>query len=299
MKVTDMKKQNRKDWLWACLFILPTVGGLYVFFLYPMVYSIYISLTKWNHLIAPKFVGLANYIRLFKDEGVYKEFFNTFFFVIVLVPLIIIISLLMANMMKNKSALTGFCRTGFFLPYVLLPVVCAMVWLIIFNSRYGLINTLLRQAGLPEPSWLSDQWLVRIAVVVIGIWASVGYYTVLILAGLQNIPQQYYEASEIEGAGEWRQFFHITIPLVSPQLFFSTVIAVITTFKMFDYIFIFGKGNPIVLDNIRTMAFGIYERGFTYLEMGYASAEAILFCTLILIVTLFQQIGQKNWVHYG
>jgi multiple sugar transport system permease protein len=292
-------KKKYSDWFWALLFIGPTVAGLYIFFLYPMLNSIYISLTKWNHLTKPEFTGIANYLRLFKDGEIRGELFNTVFFVVTMVPVIITTSLFLANVLNKHSRLTGFFRTVFFLPYVVLPVVTAQVWLIMFNSRYGLVNAVLGMAGLPQPVWLSGVWTVRIVIIIVGLWASIGYYGVIILAGLQNIPEHYYEACELDGGSPWQKFLHITIPLVTPQLFFCVIIAVITTFKMFDYIFIFGKSNEFVKESIRTMAFGIYERGFTYLEMGYASAEAIVFCIIILGVTVIQNIGQKKWVYYG
>jgi multiple sugar transport system permease protein len=287
------------DYLWAFLFIAPTVLGLYIFFLYPMISSVYISLTKWDQLSAPEFVGLANYVRLFSDAGIFTEFMNTLFFVVTMVPLIIIVSLLLANMLNQQSRFTGFYRTVLFLPYVLLPVVSAQIWLIMFNSRYGLINAVLKAAGMPQPSWMGSAGLVRMVIIFVGIWTSVGYYAVIILAGLQNIPKQYYEACELDGCTPWKQFIHITVPLVTPQLFFATIIAVISIFKMFDYIFVFGKTNVFVRETLRTLAFGIYERGFTYMEMGYASAEAVLLCAIVLGVTIIQNIGQKKWVYYG
>jgi multiple sugar transport system permease protein len=288
-----------KDWLWALLFIAPTVAGLYIFFLYPMLSSVYISFTKWNHLTPPEFTGIANYIRLFSDKEILLEVFNTLFFVIVMVPVIVSASLLLANTLNKRSAFNGFFRTVFFIPYIMLPVVSAQIWLIMFNSRYGLINSILKVFSLPQPVWLAEQWTVRIVIVIVGLWASIGYYSVIILAGLQNIPDQYYEACELDGGSRRHQFFHITIPLVTPQLFFCTIIAVISLFKMFDYVYIFGKSNDFVRQSIRTMAFGIYERGFTYNEMGYASAEAMVFCVIILTFTVIQNIGQKKWVHYG
>jgi multiple sugar transport system permease protein len=294
-------KISRKyvDYLWAFLFIAPTVLGLYIFFLYPMISSVYISLTKWDQLSSPEFIGLANYVRLFSDEGVFTEFMNTLFFVVTMVPLIIIVSLLLANMLNQKSRFTGFYRTVLFLPYVLLPVVSAQIWLIMFNSRYGLINAVLKSVGMPQPSWLGSAGLVRLVIIFVGIWTSVGYYAVIILSGLQNIPKQYYEACELDGCTAWKQFIHITVPLVTPQLFFAAIIAVISIFKMFDYIFVFGKSNVFVRETLRTLAFGIYERGFTYMEMGYASAEAVLLCAIVLGATVIQNIGQKKWVYYG
>jgi multiple sugar transport system permease protein len=293
------RKRKYREWLWALLFVGPTVLGIYLFYIYPVFDSVYISFTKWNHLSRPEFIGIANYIQLFRDPQVLKEFFNTLFYVISIVPATVVFSLLLANALNKKTPLTGFLRTTFFLPYMLLPVVTATVWRIMFNTRYGLINTVLGNMGLPQPAWLVGEYSVRMVIMAVSLWASVGYYGVILLAGLQNIPRQYYEACELDGGGSWHKFMHITVPLVTPQLFFVVMITVISVFQLFDYVFIFGKGSPSVKENIRTMAFGIYERGFTYLDMGYASAEAIVFCILILGVTLVQNYGQKKWVYYS
>lgn len=293
-------KKKHQDWIWAYLFIAPTVIGLYVFFLYPMVSSVFISFSRWNHLTKPEFIGFANYIRLFKDPEIWKELQNTLFFVIVSVPLTVGTSLFLANALNGKHLpLKNSFRTVFFLPYVILPVITAQIFMIVFNSRYGLMNGLLEFVGLPQPAWLSNVWLTRMVIVIATLWASTGYYTIIILAGLQNISPQFYEACDIDGGSLWIKFRHITFPLVTPQLFFCFILSIISSFKMFDYIFVFGKTNVIVLETIRTMAFGIYERGFTYLEMGYASAEAIIFSIIVLSVTIIQNIGQNKWVHYS
>jgi multiple sugar transport system permease protein len=298
-KNSRFPRRKYKEWLWALLFAGPTVAGIYIFFIYPVFDSVYISLTRWNHLSSPEFIGLANYIRLFRDPQVLKELFNTLFYVVTIVPAMLIFSLLLANALNMKTPLTGFLRTAFFLPYMLLPVVTATVWRLMFNSRYGLINVVLGRLSLPQPLWLSGEYSVRLVIMVVSLWAGVGYYGVILLSGLQNIPRQYYEACELDGGGSWHKFIHVTVPLITPQLFFVIMITIISVFQIFDYIFIFGKSNPAVKENIRTMAFGIYERGFTYLDMGYASAEAIVFCVLILCVTIAQNYGQKKWVHYS
>jgi multiple sugar transport system permease protein len=293
------RRRKYKEWLWALLFVGPTVLGIYLFYIWPVFDSVYISFTKWNHLSSPEFIGLVNYVRLFRDPQVLKEFFNTLFYVVTIVPAMVVFSLLLANALNKKTPLTGFLRTAFFLPYMLLPVVTATVWRLMFNTRYGLINAVLGNMGLPQAAWLSGEYSVRLVIMVVSLWASVGYYGVILLAGLQNIPRQYYEACELDGGSPWHKFLHITIPLVSPQLFFVVMITVISVFQLFDYIFVFGKSNPAVKENIRTMAFGIYERGFTYLDMGYASAEAMVFCMLVLGATVIQNYGQKKWVHYS
>lgn len=299
-ELTMQLQRKHKDWMWAYLFIAPTVLGLYIFFLYPMVHSVFISFTKWNHLSSPQFIGLENYKRLFSDATIFLEFKNTMFFVLVSVPLTVGISLFLANALNKKHLLgKGVFRTIFFLPYVILPVITAQIFMIVFNSRYGLVNGLLRLVNLPQPAWFSNALLTRFVIVLVTLWASIGYFTVILLAGLQNISTQYYEACDIDGGSWWVKFIHITFPLVTPQLFFCLVLSIINSFKMFDYIFVFGKSNVIVRENIRTMAFGIYERGFTYLEMGYASAEAIIFSVIVLTITILQNVGQKHWVHYS
>jgi multiple sugar transport system permease protein len=284
----------------AFLFIAPVVLGLYIFFLYPMAHSVFISFTEWNHLNPPQFIGLKNYQRLFNDPTIWLEFKNTLFFAVVSVPLTVGASLFLANALNKKHLLgRGVFRTIFFLPYVVLPVITAQVFMIVFNSRYGLVNGVLRLLHLPQPMWLSNVMLTKFVIILVTLWASIGYYTVILLAGLQNISPQYYEACDIDGGSWWIKFSRITLPMVTPQLFFCLVLAIINSFKMFDYIFVFGKSNVIVRESIRTMAFGIYERGFTYLEMGYASAEAIIFSVIVLTVTILQNVGQKHWVHYN
>jgi multiple sugar transport system permease protein len=281
------------------LFIAPTVIGLYVFFIFPMLSSVYISMTKWNSLTTPEFVGFANYLRLFKDPTIAKELLNTVLFTVSAVPLTIACALLLANYFNRRSAGTGYFRTVFFLPYIVLPVVTAQIGMTMFNSRFGLVNRILSCFGAPPIQWLTDPWLVRSVIVVICLWASVGYYAIILLAGLQNIPKHYYEACELDGGGSWHKLMHITIPLVTPQLFFALVMATISVLKMFDYVFIFGKSNLYARESLRTMAYGIYERGFTDMDMGYASAEAILLCAFTLGLTVFQNKAQKRWVHYS
>ena len=294
-----IKKKTIFSILWALVFVGPTVGALYIFTIYPIIRSFYISFTNWDHLNPVRFIGWANYIRLFQDPLIAREIFNTLFFVVTCVPLIMITSLTLANALNKRTALTGFFRTVFFLPWVVLPIVIAIVWLIMFNTRYGFINIVLGMMNMPQPAWLANEWSVRLVIVFVYIWGALGYFSIIILSGLQNIPEQYYEACELDGGGRFWKFFKITMPLVTPQLFFIAIIGAIWLFQMFDYIFVFGRTNIFIRDSVRNMAYGIYERGFTFMEMGYASAQAVIFCLMILTITIIQNIGQKRWVHYG
>jgi multiple sugar transport system permease protein len=299
MAISARSRRRYKDWGWAAVFIAPTVVGLYLFFIFPMLSSVYISLTKWNSLTEPEFIGLANYVRLFRDPTVYTELLNTIIFTVAVVPLTIASALLLANSFNRSMFGTGYFRTVFFLPYIVLPVVTAQIGMTMFNSRFGLVNHILALVGAPPVQWLTDPWLVRGVIVSICLWASVGYYAIILLAGLQNIPRNYYEACELDGGGSWHKLTRITIPLLTPQLFFAFVMATISVLKMFDYVFVFGKSNLYARESLRTMAYGIYELGFTAMEMGYASAEAILLCVFTMGITIFQNVAQKRWVHYS
>jgi multiple sugar transport system permease protein len=236
---------------------------------------------------------------MFSDSNILTELKNTIFFVIVSVPITIASALILANALNTRKLPgKGIFRTVFFVPYVILPVITAQIFLILFNTRFGMVNGFLAFLGFPGVSWFADATLTRLIIVLVTLWANVGYYTIVILAGLQNISIQYYEACDIDGGSAWTKFIHITIPLVTPQLFFCFILSTIVSFKMFDYIFVFGKNNVLVLENIRTLAYGIYERSFTFLDMGYASAQAIVLTVIVLSITILQNIFQKRWVHY-
>jgi len=168
-----------------------------------------------------------------------------------------------------------------------------------FNSRFGLVNALLKLINLPQPLWFENEWLVRLIIIISVLWAGIGYNSIIILSGLQNIPEQYYEACDLEGGNGWHRFIRITVPLVTPQIFFISTINAINVFQLFAPIYVFGKTNLFVRESVRTLAFGVYERGFTYYEMGFASAQAIVLCIIILAVTILQSINQKKWVHYS
>jgi multiple sugar transport system permease protein len=288
-----------KNMCWALLFAGPTVFGLYLFFIYPMFKSVYISLTKWDGLSSPQFIGIANYVQLLSDPTVGKELFNTAFFIVLLVPITVVLALLLASAFDKRLPGTGFFRTVFFLPYVMLPVVTAQIGMTMFNSKFGIINQWLAWLGVPAVQWLTDPWLVRSVIVLMNLWAGIGYYAIILLAGLQNIPRQYYEACELDGASAWRKLTNVTVPLLTPQLFFSVVMATIGAFKMFDFIFVFGKSNLYARESLRTMAYGIYERGFTFLDIGFASAEAVVLGAFMLIITIAQNMSQERWVYYS
>jgi len=289
--------KKHSDYLWAYIFIAPTVIGLLLFLIGPIFYAFYISLTRWDNLNPPVFIGIDNYIRMFSDPQVIGEVWRTLLFAAFIVPLTVAVSLLVAYLLNMKIPAIGFFRINIFLPYITLPVASAMVWQSMFNTRFGMINGFLRMMELPVVDWLGDTSSVFGIIVAMTVWAGMGYYSIILLVGMKNIPKTYYEAALIDGANRLQLFFKVTLPLLTPQIFFVVTICTIAAFQMFDAILVFGQ-SVIIRDGIRTLSFGIYERGFTFHMMGYASANAMILLVMIMIVTVMNFILQKFWVHY-
>jgi multiple sugar transport system permease protein len=189
-------------------------------------------------------------------------------------------------------------RTLYFLPVVTMPVAVGMVWKWLYNTDYGLINYLLGLFHLPQPSWLFDPNIALFSVILVYVWMTIGTNVILLLAGLQGVSTSYYEAAQIDGASKFRQFLNITLPLITPTLFFVFITSMISSLQMFDLIFVMIGDNNALLDPLRTIVFGVYESGFKYSQMGIASAQAFLLFLAILAITIIQFIYQKKWVHY-
>lgn len=278
----------------------PVMLGIAVFLIGPLFYAFYLSLTDWDGFVKANFVGFRNFGRLFLDRELYVELFNTLKYMIGVVPCTIIIALGIASLLNSKVRGRAFFRTAFFLPMVTMPTAIAAVWRWLYNSQYGLVNYLTRPFGW-NPMWLGDPRYILIAVIIVAIWSGIGYASIILLAGLQNIPKTLYEAAEIDGAGALRQFTQITVPLLSPSIFFLTITSMIGAFKAFDLIFMFSGGgisSGPTSQAVRTMVYGIYHKGFVLMQMGYAAAEAVVLFAIILLVTLLQFYLQKKLVFY-
>ncbi len=289
--------RQRREMMWAYLFIAPTVIGLLLFLIGPIFFSGYISLTKWDNLSPPEFIGIDNYIRMFQDPEILLELKNTLIYTVFSVPLTVIFGLIIASFLNQKIPGVGFFRAAIFVPYVTLPTAAALVWLSMFNVRFGMINGIIKLFGGKSVPWMTEPSLIMGIVIAMGVWVNVGYYTVILLVGIKNLSVSYYEAAKIDGANGVTTFMKITIPLLTPQIFFVTTMAMINAFRVFDPVYIFGK-TEFARSSIRTMVYGIFDRGFTYHEMGYASAEAMILFVIILGVTILQFRMQDKWVHY-
>ncbi|MFF4195432.1 carbohydrate ABC transporter permease [Nonomuraea sp. NPDC001831] len=291
-------RRSRRDWLWGYGLIAPMALGLAVFYLWPIVQTLYLSFTESGVFGGQTWVGLDNFAALLGDEEMAGALRNTLLYsvlVLVGVPLSIVIAALL-----NVPGLRGlgFYRTLYFLPVVTMPAAVGLTWRYLYNGDFGPINYLLGLVGIDGPYWVSDPEFAIYAVAVVGIWTSLGYNAVLFLAGLQGIPKHYYEAASIDGAGRVRQFFRITLPLLTPTTFFVVVITLINTLQVFDLVYLMIDTKSPALAGSRTIVYLFYEQGFVQNSRGYAAAIAVVLLALILMLTAVQFRLQRRWVHY-
>ncbi|WP_408609345.1 carbohydrate ABC transporter permease [Defluviitalea raffinosedens] len=282
------------------MFILPTVIGLIILNIIPIFRTLYQSFFKTGAFGKGNiFVGLENYRKMFNDEAVWQALINTFKYAIVEVPFSIAIALVLAVLLNREIKGRTIYRTIYFLPMVAAPAAIAMVWRWLYNSEFGLINHILNSLGLPSVNWISDPKIAYISIAIVGIWSVIGYNMILFLAGLQEIPTDYYEAAEIDGASAVKQFFSITIPLISPTMFFVTVTRVIAALQVFDSIYMMiGITNP-ALYKTQSLVYLFYKYSFVEYNRGYGSAIVMLLLAIIMIITAIQVICQKKWVNYN
>lgn len=292
------KRRFNKEWFWSYVFIAPMVIGTLVFGIFPLFYSLNISLLNWDGIGEKTFVGLQNFTNLLHNEKFFFEIKNTLVYTLTYVPLCIFFSVIVAVLLNQGIRATGIYRVIYFLPNIVMPVAAVMVWRFMLNSKFGIVNLLLRFLHLPAPNWISDPGFVLSAIVIVSVWSGVGYNAVILLAGLQGISPELYESARLDGSGPLNTFFKITIPLVSPTLFFLITMGVMGGMKAFDIVFSFANSSGPLQDATRTLVYGIYERAFNFLKMGEASAEAVVLFVLIMIVTAVQFALEKKWVHY-
>ena len=280
----------------AYLFILPSFLGFAVFLLVPMVMSAGLSLYDWELLRPPVFIGLDNYYDLVRDPLFKTVLFNTAYYAFGLVPLNIVVSLGLALWLNTKLRGLTFYRLAFFLPVVTVTVAVSLIWKWMYEPRVGIINSTLALVGITGPTWLGDPAWAMPALIILGLWKGFGYNMVLFLAGLQGIPPTLYEAAMIDGASAWQRFWKITLPLLSPAMFLAVILTVISSFQIFDQAFIMTAGGPSNATN--TIVLYIFQNGFQFFKMGYASAIAWALFAVIFSFTLIQMWLQRHWVQY-
>jgi len=295
-----VSRREKSEFLWGWLFLLPTMAGLIILNIIPIFQTIYQSFFKTGAFGKGNvFIGLGNYSKLLQDDTVWQALWNTFKYALVEVPFSIAIALVLAVILNGKIKGRSIWRTIYFLPMVAAPAAVAMVWRWLYNSEFGLINHLLNRIGLSSVNWISDPGIAYISVAIVGIWSVIGYNMVLFFAGLQEIPRDYYEAAEIDGAGGVKQFFYITLPLISPTMFFVTVTRVIGAMQVFDSIYMMmEKSNPALVKT-QSLVYLFYKYSFVEGNKGYGSAIVMLLLLVILLITVIQLLCQKKWVNYN
>lgn len=286
----------RSEWIWAYAFIAPTILGLAVLNIIPFFQSVWLSMQD-KYTGAPT---VGNYVRMFTEDGLFwRSNLNTLLFTLLTVPVGVFLSLIFATLLNRGIKGRNLYRGIFFLPLVCAPAAVAMVWKwVVFNSQSGFLNYLLGRIGITGPEWISDPNTVMFSIAIVAVWSSVGYDLVLLLAGMQSIPKVYYEAATMDGVSPLQQFRYITVPLVSPTLFFVIVMRTMNALRQFDLSFMFAKDTDPTFPAVQTLIYLFYRETYVKLNQNYGSAIVIWTMILILALTVLQFRGEKRWVNY-
>ncbi|NUT45144.1 MAG: sugar ABC transporter permease [Thermoactinospora sp.] len=291
-----VSKIRHRDGWWAAFFLAPQVAGLFVFLIFPLGFAVALAFMKWDGLGDKSWVGFDNFATMLTDQDFGTAIWNTLKLALMTVPVGLGLALVIAvalNTIKGK----GFYRVLYFLPVVTSSVAVALMWQVILASGdYGILNNTFLKWGITLPAWLEDPVWVQVAIAVVTIWSSLGLNVVIFLAGLQTIPPQLVEAARIDGASPVRIFRSVTLPLISPTIFFTLIVSLISSLQAFDQIYVLV--DPQHNDGARTIVYQVYELGFQKFEFGLSSAAALILLVLTLIVTLVQFGAQKRFVHY-
>lgn len=293
-----VNKRKIKDWVAAYIFIAPVTIGLFVFYIWPFIQNVWFSFNDVNKFNIATFVGLQNYKEMIGDQEVWTTFGNTLKYVVCTVPIGLFLSICCAALLNTKIKGTSIYRTLYFLPSVTMAAAVAMVWKWIYNEQMGILNSVIRMLGGEGHGWLTDSKTALYCIMLVGLWMSVGYNMIILLAGMQGISKTYYEAAAIDGASSLTSFFKITVPMLTPTIFFVMITSIISAFQTFDVIYMMiGKTNP-AYSSTQTVVMLFYRKAFDYGYKGYAAAISILIFAVIMLVTVVQLWGQKKWVNY-
>ena len=282
---------------WALLFLAPTLLGLVVLSAGPVLATLAISLTEWDLLRAPKLVGLDNFVQLASDERFLKALRNTAFYTLTSVPLGMLISLFLALALNQTIRGIAWIRTAYFLPVVTSTIAIALVWQWIYSPESGLLNQFIGLFGIAPQKWLSNPTLAMPAIVAMSVWQGLGTNIIIFLAGLQAIPGELLDAASVDGAGRWARFRNVVLPLLTPSIFFTGVLSLIGSFQVFDQIYVLSRQGRAT-DATVTVVYFIYENGFKFFKMGYATAASWILFLIVSFFTVIYFRSQNRWVHY-
>jgi multiple sugar transport system permease protein len=289
-------KEKTQNELWGYAFIAPQFLGILLFTLVPVIQSFFISFTKWDLMSPAKLVGFENYRTVLSDPLTLKVLGNTFFIMLGHIPLTLLFSLLVALALNNRLRGAVFYRTLYFLPNVTSSVAVSLVWLWMFNPDMGMINAMLGLLGVKGPGWLSSTTWALPSVIIVTVWEGIGYCMVVLLAGIGGISETYYEAARIDGANGWTCFSRITLPMLTPTLFFLVITMLIGDFQIFNEVYMMTRGGPA--DATNTVVLLIYNTAFKFFKMGPAAVLSWILFIIIMLATLFQFKVSKKWVNY-
>lgn len=271
----------------AWLFMTPSIVIIAAFMLWPLVQSAYLSFTEYNRIQAARWVGWRNYVELVQDEQVWNALGNTAVYAVVVTPVTVVLALLFAIFLNRQMVGRSFVRTAIFLPFIVSMAIISFAWTFLLDANIGLVTYWLSQVGIvTEQGWLTDPQLAMPAVMVVGVWKSVGFYMVMYLAGLQSIPTELYEAATVDGAGAWNRLRHITWPLLANQTMLVTIMAAIATIQVFDQIYVMTRGGPFF--STETLVMLIYRVGFQDLQLGYGAAVSWVLMILVFVLSMLQ-----------
>lgn len=292
-----------KTLMQAAPFMLPSIVGMIVFSFLPIVISIVVSLTDWNGLdklnaqtLGERLCGLENYGAILRSTEFWNVLGHTVYYIVLYIPLVLVMSLFIASILNRNMRGIGVFRVLYYIPVLTSWVAASLIWKWVLSPQYGVINQLLRYLGVRGPEWLTDKFWAMPAIVLASVWKDMGFYGLFLLSGLKAIDTGYYEAAQMDGAGKVRQFFSITLPLLTPSIFFCVIMALINAFQLFPQVQIMTEGGPNGATQV--MVERIYTYGFKYFRMGYAAAYSWLLFVIIFVLTLVQMKLQKRWVYY-
>lgn len=269
------------------LLMSPYIIFLCAFVLFPIFFCFYLTFQKWNIIAPMKFIGMANYTRLFNDRLFWKAIGNTFKFLLLHIPLQLVVSLFLAYLLNQQLRGLSFFRSAFFMPVIISGVVVTILWQQLLGLDTGVINRMLASLHLPKVGWLVDPDIAIYSIAAMATWKNVGLYVILFLVGLQTVPTQYYEAAKLEGANNWQQFYHITLPMINPTVFAVVILSTIGGFSLFIEPYIMTGGGP--LNTTLSAVLYIYKQAFQYYNMGYSATLGFFYAIMIMTIVVIQK----------
>ncbi|MCE5300088.1 MAG: sugar ABC transporter permease [Spirochaetia bacterium] len=286
-----------QEGMWGYFFLSPWILGMILFTGGPIIASFLLAFCNWDLITTPQWIGFDNFARMFTDSRFLASLYNTFYYTLFAVPLGIVGSVLVALLMNQEWKSVRILRTIYYLPSVTAGVASAIIWMWLLNPDFGLINYGLKLIGITGPQWMADENWSKPALIIMSLW-GVGGNMIIYLAGLQGVPRQLYEAAEIDGAGMIQKFWNVTVPMLTPVIFFNLIMSIVASFQIFTQVYVMtgGQGGPA--DSTLVLVLYIYQHAFKFHNMGYASALAWVLFIIILIFTLIQFKVSGGWVHY-